>query len=272
MARSSLSDCIKCNHNKLWKYGFYKYHDKKVQVYKCKKCRVVFTELSLSKYVRHRFDKQIILFSIMLYRYGLSGSVISQTLYKQFKVRVSQQTICDWARKFGNIKHLAKHMGMHFSNIWHMDEMYVKAQGRMNYLYVVIDSNSNVIALHISPYRNMLSVIQCLRKGKYIAGKPDIVVTDEWNAYPKAIRKVFGWHRKTRVKHVKAHFEKKLILHNRVWYALSNNRIEGWNSWFRRIYRGFRGFKSIVSMQKFLDIFGVLWNLRDKGWEFLESL
>jgi len=55
-------------------------------------------------------------------------------------------------------------------------------------------------------------------------------------------KKVFGW-RKPRVKHVKTYFRKELVLHNGRIYALSNNRIEGWNSWFRRIYRGMRGFK-----------------------------
>jgi len=74
------------------------------------------------------------------------------------------------------------------------------------------------------------------------------------------------------VKHVQAHFEKKPVYHNSRWYSLSNNRIEGWISWFRRIYRGMRGFKSLTSMQRFLDVFGVLCNLRDKGWEFLAGM
>jgi len=63
-------------------------------------------------------------------------------------------------------------------------------------------------------------------KTKYILGKPKILVTHDWCAYPKAIRKVFGW-RKPRVKYVRAHFRKELILHNGRIYALSNNRIEG---------------------------------------------
>ena len=71
---------------------------------------------------------------------------------------------------------------------------------------------------------------------------------------------------------MQAHFEKKLVYNNRRWYSLSNNRIEGWNSLFRRIYRGMRGFKNIKAMQRFLDIFGVLYNLKDRGWEFLAGM
>ncbi|RLJ08554.1 MAG: hypothetical protein DRP16_01270 [Candidatus Aenigmatarchaeota archaeon] len=105
----------------------------------------------------------------------------------------------------------------------------------------------------------------------FIKAKGEIIVADGWHAYPKATRKVFGW-RKPRVKHVKVHFRKELVLHNGRIYALSNNRIEGWNSWFRRIYRGMRGFKSLVSFQRFLDVFWILWNLKSNAWEFLERL
>jgi len=53
-----------------------------------------FTELSFSKYSRHRFPKKIILFSVMLYRHGLSSYEISDILKKKFRVKVSPRTIC----------------------------------------------------------------------------------------------------------------------------------------------------------------------------------
>jgi len=265
MTHSILLSCIRCNHKEIWKYGFYKV----VQVYKCKKCGATFTENSKSKYSRHRYPKRIILTAVMLYRYGLSSYAISEVLRKRFRTRVSAWTVCKWVRKFGNIKELCRHLNIKFSKIWHVDEMFIKAQCRMNYLFAVIDDRSNVIALHVSDRRDRQSAIICIRKAKWIAGKPDIIVTDEWPAYTRVIKKVFG---RGRVKHVQAHFKKELVWLNNEIYALSNNRIEGWNSWFRRIYRGMRGFKSILSMQRFLDIFGVLWNLKDKGWGFLAGL
>ena len=268
MSSILLSSCIYCSSNNIWKYGFYN----NLQVWKCKSCGRTFTKLSASKYSRHRFPKEIILFSVMLCRHGLSSYAISEVLRKRFKTKVSAWTVCKWARKFGNIKHILKHINAKFGKIWHMDEMFIKAKGKMHYLYAVIDDKSNAIALHVSDKRDKQSAILCLRKAKYIAGKPEIIVTDGWQAYPNIIRKVFGWSRKNNVKHVVAHFRKELVLHKGKWYALSNNRIEGWNSWFRRVYRGMRGFKSIVSFQRFLDIFWVLWNLKSSAWEFLEGL
>ncbi|RLJ00275.1 MAG: hypothetical protein DRP03_00845, partial [Candidatus Aenigmatarchaeota archaeon] len=52
-----------------------------------------------------------------------------------------------------------------------------------------------------------------LGEAEYIAGKPEIIVTDSLHVYQKVIRKVFG-RRKPKVKHVIAHFRKELVLHN----------------------------------------------------------
>ena len=66
--------------------------------------------------------------------------------------------------------------------------MFIKAKGKMNYLYAVIDDKSQVIALYVSEKRNIQSAILCLRKARYIAGKPEITVTDGWQAYPKGCK------------------------------------------------------------------------------------
>lgn len=142
---SILSGCIRCNHNGLWKYGFYKNY----QVYRCRKCKAVFTELSLSKYVRHRFLKQIILLSIMLYKHGLSSYCISEVLRKQFRIKVSPRTVCIWARKFGDIRELHKHLGTEFTKIWHIDEMFLKAKKRMYYMFCYRFQQQCDCAVHI---------------------------------------------------------------------------------------------------------------------------
>ena len=117
-----LKACIYCNHKELWKHGFYK----DMQVYRCKSCGREFTELSKSKYSRHRFPKKTILFSVMLYRYGLSFYEISDILRKKFRTKVSARTICNWTRKFGNIKHLLRRLNIKFGKIWHMKPLTLK--------------------------------------------------------------------------------------------------------------------------------------------------
>jgi len=73
------------------------------------------------------------------------------------------------------------------------DEMWLKAKKRWFYLYVVIDSNNNLLALRISENRSRQVAIAVLKKARWIVGFiPSIIVTDEWNAYPRSISKVFG--------------------------------------------------------------------------------
>ena len=263
MVSSLLLTCIGCKSNDVWKYGFYR----KYQVYKCKSCGLRFTNLSKSKYARHRF-KQVIVFAITLYRFGLSGSRISYMIKKQFGIKISDWTICVWFRKFGNcIRELLKEQGIQFTKVWHVDEMWLHAKSIWYYLYVVIDSNNNLITMYLSPSRDMKSTKACFKQAKQIAGKPDIICSDGMLSYPRAIRSVFG--RKT--KHIEAHFKKKTVLNKGSWHQLSNNRIEGWNSWFRPMYRRMRGFKSVNSMNKFLLMFTLLYNLKDNVWDFLAS-
>ena len=63
--------------------------------------------------------------------------------------------------------------------------MFIKAKGKMNYLYAVIDDKSQVIALYVSERRNIQLAVLCPRKARYIAGKPEVIVTDGWQAYPR---------------------------------------------------------------------------------------
>jgi len=64
-----------------------------------------------------------------------------------------------------------------------MDGMFIKASSKMNYLCAATDGRSNVTAIHLSERRDKQSAILCLRKAGWIAGMPDILVTDGWNAY-----------------------------------------------------------------------------------------
>jgi transposase-like protein len=133
---------------------------------------------------------------------------------------------------------------MSFSDVWHVDEKFVKVKGCKDfaYLWVVIDDKNSIIAVHVSAKRDIASAQTVLARAKKRAGKsPDIVVTDGLSSYLKACRKVFG--RKT--KHVQAHFAAAKFMHRGKYYMLSNNRIESLNSKINLWYKKFRGFKRL---------------------------
>jgi transposase-like protein len=143
--------------------------------------------------------------------------------------------------------------------IWHIDEMFVKAMNTEWYLWNVVDDNSRCLAIHLSLYRDMQSAVSALLSAKESAKQiPDIVVSDEYNAYPGAIRRAFGWRWKGL--HVQAHFKPVIVRHKGYVLSLSNNRIEGFNSWLHERVTLLRGFKNDFYMTKYLEGFRIVWN------------
>ena len=141
--------------------------------------------------------------------------------------------------------------------IWHVDEVFINAMNTQWYLWNVVDQRSKCLAIYLSLHRDMLSAISALRLAKEFASQiPDIVVSDYYPAYPKAIRKALG----RKVMHAQAHFEPVIVRHQGIVMTLTNNRIEGFNSWLRERVTILHGFKNDYYMEKYLEGFQKVWN------------
>jgi len=251
--------CVTCNSMNIVNNGYYKSYQK----YKCKDCDRQFTERSFSFFSRHRFPEHVIKNSI-LYGFFVSTRNTSFLAKETMDVIFSHQTSYNWNKKFAYlVSKLTK--VTNFSNIWHVDEKFIKCRNKkdkngkvkFSYLWVVIDSNNNIIATHVSHERNMKNARIVLRKAKLRAVKPpDILVSDGLQAYKKACKKVFG--RKT--KHILAHFETKGFMHKGKLYYLSNNRIESLNSKINLWYKKSRGFKSLETAKLWCEMFNYFYN------------
>jgi len=176
----------------------------------------------------------------------------------------SHQTSYNWSKKFAQLVQKTQKI-INYSNIWHVDEKYIKCKNKKDkkgkvkhsYLWVVIDDNNTMIATHVSHSRDITNAKIVLGKAKKKAKKPpDIIVSDGLQAYKKACRKVFS--RKT--KHVIAHFEKKCFMYQGKLYCLSNNRIESLNSKINLWYKKFRGFKSLETTKLWCESFAYFYN------------
>ena len=141
--------------------------------------------------------------------------------------------------------------------IWHIDEVFIKSMNTEWYLWNVIGQDSRCLCIYLSLHRDTGSAVSALQIAKEFAKQtPDIVVSDEYPVYPRAIRKALG----RKVKHVKAHFEPVPVRFNNAWLLLSNNRIEGFNSWLRERVTILHGFKNDVYMNRYLEGFKRVWN------------
>ena len=149
---------------------------------------------------------------------------------------------------------------MNASNIWHVDEKFIKVKGSKDfaYLWVVQDDNNNIIAVHISRRRDIIGATTVLDIAKQrVEDIPNIIITDGLQSYKKAIKKVFG----RKVKHIQAHFEAKKFMHKGKYYILSNNRIESLNSKINLWYKKFRGFKNLYMANVWCNLWMYFYNL-----------
>jgi putative transposase len=76
---------------------------------------------------------------------------------------------------------------------WYVDETYLRVQGQWHYLYRAIDTDGNLVDVRLSETRDLAAAEAFFRSAWTVTGvMPDRITTDGHDAYPRAIRDVFG--------------------------------------------------------------------------------
>jgi putative transposase len=118
---------------------------------------------------------------------------------------------------------------------WHLDEVYLKIDGRMAYLWRAVDAEGEVLDVLVQSRRNKHAALKLMRKLlKKYTFVPERLVTDDLRSYDAAAR-ALGLSR----------------LHERGRWK--NNRAENSHQPTRRRERKMQRFKSARSAQKFLS-------------------
>src|ERR1700746_3696485 len=198
------------------------------------------TKISYSGY---RFPPQIIHQAIWLYlRFTLSFRDVEDLLAER-GIMISYETVRRWVNHFGPIiaAQLRKRRPRPHS-IWHLDEVYLKIDGRMVYLWRAVDAEGEVLDVLVQSRRNKHAALKLMRKllRKY-ALVPERLVTDDLRSYSAAVRELGFEHRHERGR----------------W---KNNRIENSHQPTRRRERKMQRFKSPGSAQKFLSTHAAVYN------------
>ena len=194
-----------------------------------------------SPYRRHRFPGEIISHCVWLYyRFSLSYRDIEE-LMAQRGVRVSYETIRQWCLKFGHkIAEELRRRRPQPDDKWHLDEVYLKINGRTHYLWRAVDQQGVVLDILVQSRRNkgaaMRFLGRLLRRMHYA---PRVIVTDKLKSYGAAIK------------------ELKLEVDHRQHKGL-NNRAENSHQPTRERERRMRRFKSAEQAQRFLAPFGLI--------------
>lgn len=238
------------------------------QKYFCTSCERSFSTFTNTLFWEDKKPPRVVAAAVELnVQCGLSLRETSRVVENFFSIVTSYTAIRDWSRQFGSLPGGLPLEKPEFTNVWHVDEMFVKRVQRLpdgkrkcfEYVWIVSDSKQQFIAAHVSKKRDAQAAKTVLEKAKQIAGfKPRIIVSDGYDAYPVATRCVFG--RETL--HVIAHFQADQFLWQGEAWSLSNNPAESLNSRLRNRLKRLRGIKSLAFAQRWLDSLQAIWNNR----------
>jgi putative transposase len=187
-------------------------------------------------YSGYRFPAEIIHQAIWLYlRFTLSFRDVEDLLTER-GIAISYETVRRWVNHFGPIiaAELRKRRPKPHAT-WHLDEVYLKIDGRMVYLWRAVDAEGEVLDVLVQSKRDKRAALKLMRKllRKY-AVVPERLVTDDLRSYRAATLDLGIDH-----------------LHDRGRWK--NNRAENSHQPTRRRERKMQRFKSAGSAQKFLS-------------------
>jgi transposase-like protein len=199
------------------------------------------TKISYSGY---RFPPVIIQQAIWLYaRFTLSFRDVEDLLAER-EITVSYETVRRWVKHFGSMiaADLRRRRRKPHST-WHLDEVFIKIDGRLVYLWRAVDAEGEVLDVLVQSKRDKRAALKLMRKLlKKLGFAPNRLVTDDLRSYGAATRDLGLSHRHERGR----------------W---RNNRAENSHQPTRRRERKMQGFKSPGSAQRFLSFHAATYNI-----------
>jgi putative transposase len=185
---------------------------------------------------RHRFPAELISHAVWLYHtFGLSFRDVELILAERGVV-VSYESIRRWCLKFaGSFAHNLRRRRPRPGDKWHLDEVFIRIQGELHYLWRAVDQDGVVLDILVQSRRDAEAakrLFKRLLKGlQYV---PRVLVTDKLRSYGVAQRELLPdvEHRQSRY---------------------LNNRAENSHRPTRRRERQMQRFKSPRQAQRFLS-------------------
>ena len=194
-----------------------------------------------SPYRYFKTSPEVIRLAVMLYvRFPLSLRNVEDLLHER-GIDVSHETIRFWWNRFGPLfaKEIQrKRVDRTISGTqwqWHLDEVFVKINGEMHYLWRAVDHEGEVLESYVTKRRDRKAALKFLRKSMKRFGSPRIIVTDKLRSYGAAMKVIGNADRQETGR----------------WL---NNRAENSHLPFRRRERAMLRFRQMRSLQKFVSV------------------
>jgi putative transposase len=183
---------------------------------------------------------EIIRLAVMMYiRSPLSLRNVEDLLHER-GIDITHETVRFWWNRFGPLfaKSIRRRRvrNTNYSNwTWHLDEVFVKINGELHYLWRAVDHEGEVLEAFVTKRRDRKAALRFFRKAMKRYGRPEQVVTDKLSSYKAAMRDLGNVSRQQTGR----------------WL---NNRAENSHQPLRRREKIMTRFRSMRSLQKFAAV------------------
>ena len=119
----------------------------------------------MPSYRGYRFPPEIISHAVWLYhRFSLSFRDVEDLLAER-GITVTYETVRQWCLTFGidYARRLRSRRGRQ-GDTWHLDELFIRIQGRQQYLWRAVNEDGDEIDILVQPRRNRRAAIRFFRK------------------------------------------------------------------------------------------------------------
>ena len=131
----------------------------------------------------------IIRLTVMMYvRYPLSLCQVEDLLSER-GIDICHETVRFWWNRFGplfaaEVRKWRVHSRSYSQWRWHLDEVFVRINGKTHYLWRAVDHEGEVLEVYATKRRNRTAALQFLRRAMKRYGQPRVIVTDRLRSFP----------------------------------------------------------------------------------------
>ena len=194
-----------------------------------------------SPFRRFNSSPEVIRLVVMMYvKYPLSLRNVEDLLFER-GIDLCHETVRIWWNRFGPLfasgirRQRVNRMRCFRQWRWHLDEMYVKLNGEMVYLWRAVDQEGEILESFVTRKRDKSAALSFMKRTLKRHGSPEAITTDGLRSYGAAMTDL-------------GNSEKREVGR---W---ANNRVENSHLPFRRRERAMLRFRQMKSLQKFASV------------------
>jgi transposase-like protein len=168
--------CPSCYSPSVKKYGSDRSGSQK---YICDSCGKQFTQKTGTPFCGMRHPEKIIVYALNLhYRHRVPLRNVRERL-RERGINVSHVAIFEWKQKVGSYFLQLYMRHREYARRWYVDIRQERINGKNQYLFFVYDSNGIVLAVRVSPRKNLNLVDDVLKDASILTGfQPDAIMGD----------------------------------------------------------------------------------------------